>query len=602
MTNNGDNVIDFAVCAGGPAGTGIITIGETLGKLFQRMGWYVFTHDKYQSIIKGGHNAIYTRICEEQIYAHRHDVDILIALDKLSIERHINELTEKGVVIYNKKAVSEYNYSKTGIGIDFEEMATKCGNVKYSNMVAVGCVLALIDESQITLNYLEKILEQKFGKKGKEVVEGNMNAVRAGYNFVKENNIHVETARINPKDQKNHLFLTGNQAIVLGAIKAGVKLLAQYPMTPASSILDTMASYELAKNIVVRQPEDELACMNMIVGAGAAGIRALTATSGGGFSLMVEALGFAAIAEVPCVIVESQRSGPSTGMPTHHDQADLRFVMHASQGDFPRIVITPGCVSECFYLTYEAFNLAEKYQTPVIILVDKYLSSSFQTVDYFKMDGLKIDRGALLSDEEAERVTNYKRYLVTESGISPRIIPGQKNGMHVDSSYEHDETGYTTEDPIERDKQVLKRARKLENFPEEISSPKIYGNPNANVAVVCWGSTKMPAQEAIKILKKEGIEVAVVHYRYVLPFPVNKTLQILSKYDYLVNVECNYSSQFHGVLKEFTGIDIPKENNLNKFNGDPVHPIEIANKVKEILKKKSLTKRHNMFIESIVNK
>ncbi|MEM3610029.1 MAG: 2-oxoacid:acceptor oxidoreductase subunit alpha, partial [Candidatus Anstonellales archaeon] len=522
-------MIDFVCCAGGPAGTGIITIGETLGKLFQRMGWYVFTHDKYQSIIKGGHNAIYTRICEEQIFAHRHDVDILIALDKLSIDRHVHELTEKGVILYNKKAVTDYNYPKTGIGIDFDDMATKCGNIKYSNMVAVGCVLALIDESKITLSYLEKILEQKFGKKGKEIVEGNMNAVKAGYNYVKENNIHIESAKITPKDQKNHLFLTGNQAIVLGAIKAGVKLLAQYPMTPASSILDTMASFELAKNIVVRQPEDELACMNMIIGAGAAGIRAMTATSGGGFSLMVEALGFAAIAEVPCVVVESQRSGPSTGMPTHQDQADLRFVMHASQGDFPRIVITPGCVSECFYLTFEAFNLAEIYQTPVIILVDKYLSSSFQTVDYYDMSNLKVNRGLLLSDEDAEKVSNYKRYLITDSGISPRIIPGQKNGMHVDSSYEHDETGYTTENEIEREKQVLKRARKLDSLSEVITAPKIYGNPNAKVAVVCWGSTKMPAQEAIKILKKEGIDVAVVHFRFILPFPKNKAKEILLK-------------------------------------------------------------------------
>ncbi len=576
---------DITFVAGGPAGAGVITIGETLGKLFQRLGWYVFIYDDYPSLIKGGHNAIYVRASTEKIYSQRKSVDIVIALDKLSIDRHLSELHENSIIIYNAKEIKDYPHNYKGVPVDFEKLATEAGNPRYFNMVAIGAVFALLDSEGRSLDVLSSIVRERFGKKGEEIVNANTRAARLGFDAVSNTHLHLKGVSIEILSQNNRLLLTGNDGISLGAVKAGVKFHAQYPMTPASTILERMASFGTAKGIVVRQPEDEISVINHVIGAAVAGARATAATSGGGFCLMVEALGFAGLAEIPVVVIDSQRSGPSTGMPTYSEQGDLRFAMHASHGDFPRIVLAPGDQNECFYMTFDALNFAEMYQTPVIILSDKYLSSSFSTVDYFDTSNLKINRGKLMKHEEMESYKDFKRHELTEDGISPRSVPGMKNGIHVASSYEHDETGATTEDPSMKVAQQLKRNRKLSSFPEDYSRPKVYSISDSGIyrkspeekpseiGLITWGSTKMPALESLKLFRKNNMSVDVIHFNVILPFPEKTTLSLLPSYHRLVNIEANSFAQFASVIREHTGIKLTEH--FLKFDGRPYHPEDI---------------------------
>jgi len=379
------------------------------------------------------------------------------------------------------------------------------------------------------------------------------------------------------------LFLSGNEAISAGAIKAGCKFFAAYPMTPASSILSTMASQERNYNIVVKHTEDEIAAINMAIGASYAGVRAMTGTSGGGFALMTEGLGLAATTETPLVIVEAQRPGPATGMATHSGQGDLRFVMHASTDEFPRIIIAPGTVEECYGLTIEAFNIADRYQMPVIILTDKYLGESYKTVNALN-NNTKIDRGQLLTDEEAEKQANYLRYKITLDGVSPRAIPGQKNCTFVASSYEHDEEGYEREEEEIRIAMHTKRFKKFENASKEIAekgiATKLYGNGVADFSIVSWGSPKGPILEAMKMLEMEGIKVNYLQLIFMSPFPKKVVENTMKKFRTIV-IESNKTSQLSGLIREHTGLDTDYK--ILKYDGRPFSPEDIYNGVKNII-------------------
>ncbi len=564
------------IMVGGPAGAGVISLGITIGRSIKRHGWNVFVYDDYPSLIKGGHNMVHITASKDKIYSQRKGVNVLIAFDKLSIEKHLNEIEEGGIVIHDASIEVPGKEDITFVPIPFSKLLSEVGHLKYYNTIALGAVASILGMNK---RIVEKVIEDIFKGKSQEVVESNKKAFNLGYEEVKDI-YYRETIEL-IKEDKESIYLDGNTAASLGAIRAGVKYVGMYPMTPTSPILTVMSKYEKDKKIVVKQTEDEIAAINSIIGASFAGARCLAATSGGGFSLMVEALGMAGLMELPIVIIEGQRGSPSTGMPTYTEQGDLRFVLHASQGEFPRVVVAPGDVEETFYTVFDAFNIADKLQLPVIVLLDKYLGTSYQNIPRFRSD-LKIERGKLLTYEEAQNIKDYKRYSLEEDGISYRSLPSYPNTLHVVSSYEHDETGFTTEDPEMRIKQMRKRMKKLEALDKEIYKLKVYEELNPEINLICWGSMKMPCLEAQKILAEQGIGSRVLHFLYLMPFPVDDAFEYLSSGVPNLLIEMNYTAQLGGLIREHTGIEI--KHKYLRYDGRVFMPEDIVNRVMELIR------------------
>jgi len=575
--------------AGGPAGSGVFTIGAMFARSVQKAGLNVFYTADYPSLIKGGHNACYVRAEPNEVWSQISTIDILVAIDKVSVEKHFNELTHQGAIIFDSDNfdIKEVNLSSRPdiliFPVPMTTIGKEIGDRLFSNVVAIGAICALINHN------LEKVyicLENQFGKKksiGTSIVDNNKKAVKKGYDYIKEKfnvnfKISIEEVKADPT-----ILLSGNEAASIGAIKAGLKVVAEYPMTPSSSILSFMAANEYNYNIVVKHTEDEIAAINMLCGSAMTGARSLTATSGGGFSLMTEAIGMAGLSETPLVIIESMRTGPSTGMPTYTEQSDLRFAIHASQGEFPRLICAPGDVDESFYETYKMFNLTDRTQTPGIILMDKHLSESSKSTKPFDTSKLKIERGKLMTYQQMENAKDFKRYLLTDDGISPRSVPGQPNGLYVSTSYEHYEDSFTNEESYMRIAQVEKRARKLNSITEDEIAPKFFGDKDADLTIVSWGSNKGMILEAMKWLSKEGLKVNFLQILWIVPFPVKKVTEILTKAKKTLMIEQNFDAQMKGLIREKTGIDI--KNLLLKYDGRPLDPEEIYAKVKEVMAK-----------------
>jgi 2-oxoglutarate ferredoxin oxidoreductase subunit alpha len=579
------NEVNFKI--GGPAGTGVATVGLLFAKCMQRAGLEVFGTNDYPSLIKGGHNMYLVRASSEPVYSIVGPYDVLIALDKKTIELHSNSLSQGAALIYDSNKITDAaGIAKRSdiflIGVPLTKLAADAGGEIMFNTVALGASVGIL---QLDFSILESLMRKIWARKGEKVVQANISAAKSGYEYSKSALDKPFKIRIERIEREKKMLINGNEASVAGAIKAGCKLVAEYPMSPSSSILHLMAGHERDFGIIVKQTEDELAAANMICGAGFAGVRAMTATSGGGFSLMVEALGMMGIQETPCVIFNSQRCGPSTGLPTYTEQADLLFALHASQGEFPRVVIAPGDPTECYVEAINAFNLSEIVQTPVIVLLDKFLSETSLTVEDFRKIPVKIDRGKLQSDEQMEAAPGFKRHAFTPDGISPRCIPGQKNGMYVCSSYEHDETGFTSEDPHIRVAMINKRAKKLDAIPRSLIAPSFYGagEDEAEILLVCWGSTKMPMLEALKLLSKSQIRARMMHIRYASPFPKEEVLSSLKKAKEILIVEGNSQAQMRTLILQQTGFRIEKA--YLRYDGRPFAPEEIVQQVKAILGK-----------------
>lgn len=581
----------FSWKVAGEAGHGILNAGlQMFAKSCLRGGLFVFATAEYPSLIRGGHNNLDVRVSDSEIFAHTKHVNLLIALDKNSIDKHKNKVTPGGGIIYDNDAV-KIDPSYIGRSdilvypIPMYQLADQSGGKIMRNTVAMGATFALLDYD---MELLYGVLRDNFGtKKGAAVADANITAAKLGYDYTRKNfdagKFPFTLQKIERREKR--LFMSGNESITAGAIKAGCKFYAAYPMTPASSILSNMAAQERNYDIVVKHTEDEIAAINMAIGASFAGVRAAVGTSGGGFALMAEGLGLAAQTEVPIVVIEAQRPGPATGMATHSGQGDLRFVLHASTDEFPRIVVAPGDIDDCFQLTIDAFNLAEKYQLPVIVLTDKYLGESYRSVPIFDVSNVKIERGKLLTDEEAEKQQNYKRYKITEDGISPRAVPGQKNCMHVASSYEHDEEGYEREEEEIRIAMHNKRFRKMDEATKEIEprATQFYGNGHADVTIISWGSNKGPIREAMKLLEQEdGIFANFLNVVYLSPLPVKKVEDAIRHAKKVVIIECNKTAQLAGVIREQTGLNIQAK--LLKYDGRPFAPEDIQTGIKQILK------------------
>jgi len=573
---------EFSWKIGGEAGYGIMTTGFIFGKTFVKAGFFAFDTNEYPSLIRGGHNTYTVRVSQEPIFSHVKKIDVLVALTDIAIEKNATEVKKDGFIIYD---VGHVKFQKEIKGVNLipvplTQIALEKGkqNIMRNN-VALGASFALID---VDPSILYNMIKESFGgKKGQDVADANVNAAKAGYEYVKENFSNIKKIQIKSNGNKKRMYINGNEAIAIGSIKAGCKFYSAYPMTPASSIMHYLASKEFDYNIVVKQTEDEIAAINMAIGANFAGVRAMTATSGGGFALMSEALGLAALTETPLVVVLAQRPGPSTGMPTHTEQGDLRFVMHASNGEFPRVVIAPGDASECFYETFNAFNIAEKYQLPVIIITDKFLAESHTTTEKFFLKSLKIDRGSLLTEEYINKIKDYKRYENTISGISPRSLPSQENLIFKAATDEHDEYGNINEEADNRVIHVDKRFRKIKVLETEIDGAKVYGDADADVTIIGWGSTKGPIFEAMKILSKKGIKVNYLQILYIMPFPKSKAKIVLDKANKKILVENNKTAQLGSIIKEEIGIDVDYK--ILKYDGRPFLPEDIATKIEEVL-------------------
>jgi 2-oxoglutarate ferredoxin oxidoreductase subunit alpha len=413
------------------------------------------------------------------------------------------------------------------------------------------------------------------------VVTSNLNVARAAYDYAAQNFGASFPWKLHPIPGGPRMVINGNQAIALGAIAGGVKFMSAYPMTPASSIIEYLSAQANRFGILTKQTEDELAAILQAIGAAHAGVRAMTATSGGGFCLMVEALGLAGMTETPVVIVLAQRGGPSTGLPTRTEQSDLEFVLHASHGEFPRIVLAPGTIEQCFAAGWRAFNLAEKYQTPVIIMTDLMQAFSQRTVEpsSFDLSAVHIDRGLLLGEQDLNALSGeYLRHRITPSGISPRATPGHPKAVYITTGDEHTEAGFITEDIAIRNAQMEKRMRKLAAAVNEIADPAIYGHVGASLTLLGWGSTYGAIREATDRLNAEGISTNFIHFFEIWPLPVERVSAILENCSYVVDIEVNYTGQLANVLREYTGFNVHKR--ILKYDGRPFSPEEIVSRVK----------------------
>jgi 2-oxoglutarate ferredoxin oxidoreductase subunit alpha len=524
------------------------------------------------------------RVDTEEIFAQEHATDLLVALNKDTILKHIDCLKPGSGIIYDgekitleqddpgRKDVRLFSVPLSGI---VQQLG---GKPILRNVVAIGASIGLVDYD---LSLLDDLLTTSFRKKSEAVVRQNIDAARQGCDYAKANYADQFPWKLRKQDTEPRMLISGDRAVCLGALRAGCKFVAGYPMTPSTPILEYLASKERDYSLVVKQAEDEIAAINMVIGASLAGVRAMTCTSGGGFSLMVEGLGLAAMTEVPIVIVEGQRPGPSTSMATRTEQSDLKFALSASHGEFPRIVVAPGDAEECFYLTMEAFNLADKFQIQVIVLVDKYVLTSARTVERFDPRRVKIERGEFLSEAQLAEIGTYIRYSDTPTGASPRTIPGQKGGIFTTTSDEHNEVGHIHEGRENRTWIVDRRFRKLQAAERVIPAPQLHGEPEADVTLVGWGSTKGPILEAMKMLAHEGIRTSFLQIVYLSPFPAKRVSEILSKARKLILVENSKTAQLGGMIREHTGILISDQ--VLKYDGRPFTPEEIRIKVKEIL-------------------
>ncbi|MBM2824422.1 MAG: pyruvate flavodoxin/ferredoxin oxidoreductase domain protein [Dehalococcoidales bacterium] len=564
--------INFMV--GGEAGQGVQSLGFLLAKVFARGGYHVFADQDYESRIRGGHNFFRVRVSDTRVAAITESLDILVVLNKESIDLHQGELAPGGVVIFDGEKIKDVAGNRRFLNVPLERLAEeKAGNKLMTNTIALGAALALVDYD---FELVASVLTDHFGSG--QVAESNIRAARAGYEHVQAEFSNAFSRHFKPLATVKRMLINGNEAIALGAIAAGCKFVAAYPMTPTTSIIEYLAAKSKDYGMVMVPAEDEIAAINMVIGAAYAGVRAMTATSGSGFCLMVEGLGLAAMTETPIVIVEGQRPGPAIGLPSRTEQGDLQFVLHAHQGDFPRAVLAPATVADAFWATVKAFNLADKYQLPVIILTDHYLASSYSTVDVFDLSRVTIERGLLRSDEGGE-LSEYQRYKITGSGISPRAFPGQGKALVVADSDEHDEQGHPIEDALTRTAQMQKRLRKLISLKQEINTLPVYGPGDATTTLIGWGSTYGAIQEAVDIMRKDGKSVNMLHLNELWPFPATAVAETLGRTRNSYIIENNATGQLAYLIKAETGRDV--SGRILKYDGRPFTPANIAEAVRK---------------------
>jgi len=568
--------MDFTIRVGGEAGQGMLTIGSILVKFFSRSGFHVFSHQDYMSRIRGGHNFYQIRIADRPVTASVDQVDILVALDENTVTLHHNSLTDTGLVICDNVTVQEFFAGDEFVKIPFVEITEQRGLHRImANTAVIGAVLGVFD---LDISILPEIIKSHISPKDAEVIESNMTAAHAGFAYMREHCAFLDNFKLDPPRSQKLLLINGNQAIGLGALLGGCKFYAAYPMTPSTSIMAYISSKAEQHGVLVEQAEDEIAAVNMILGASYAGVRAMTGTSGGGFALMTEGLSLAGITETPIVIAEVQRPGPATGLPTRTEQSDLFFALHGGHGEFPRVLLTPGTPEQAVYLTCKAFDLAEKYQIPVIIQSDQYLADSQWTYTGFNEEFPYEDYR--LRQDRLQELESYRRYADSEDGISPLAVPGASKHLVVVDSDEHDEEGHIIEDAQTRIKMVQKRLfKKLPSITKEIAPPSFHGHRQPQIVLVGYGSTYGVMREAVDHLGKT-LEIGMLHFSELYPFPLIEPfdyLALLRQATHTICVENNASGQFARLVRAETGIEF--SSSINKYDG---RPFSVNNLLEEI--------------------
>ncbi|MBN1953481.1 MAG: 2-oxoacid:acceptor oxidoreductase subunit alpha [Anaerolineae bacterium] len=577
---------DLAIRIGGEAGMGLESSGAGFARALTRGGLYVFGLPDYYSRIRGGHNFYSIRVARHPLYTHAEPVHVLLALDRETIRRHVNHVVPGGAIIYDEKDGLPEGPRRADVGfcaLPLSQLAEeKGGREVMRNTLALGVVAGLIGFDP---QYMASVIRDNFARKGQAVVDANLRVVEAGVqagcSFDGDFSFRMEAVPGAPA----RVMMNGTEAFALGALAGGCRFVAGYPMTPGSLALHWFARYADQYGVATKHAEDEIAAINMAIGAGLVGARALVPTSGGGFSLMVEALGMAGIAEIPLVVYEAQRPGPATGLATRNEQGDLMFALYASQGEFPRFILTPGTVEDCFRAGWQSFNLAEKHQTPAIILSDHYLAVAQRTLDVesIDFDAVTIERGELLTDQDLDAMEEpYRRFRVTASGISPRAVPGHPKAVFVTTANEHTERGAITEEPADRVAQTEKRLRKLKGMQQEIEGPFWYGPEEAELTFVCWGSTCGPLREAVDRLNAGRAGRAnMLYFTALCPFPTAATAEALNRTRRTVAVECNATGQLESLLRMQTCWQV--ERSIRRYDGRPFTPEYILGKLEQAL-------------------
>ncbi|MBI5034636.1 MAG: 2-oxoacid:acceptor oxidoreductase subunit alpha [Chloroflexi bacterium] len=582
---------------GGEAGQGMDTSGAGFARALVRAGFHAFANQDFMSRIRGGYNAYQLRVSDQPVYAPDNKVHIVLAFNQAAANAHLHEIVPCGAIIHDTNvkvdAATLAERQIRSLAFPFEAKALEIGrpagmDPKHAkqmlNTAELGALSAI---TGFPFEHIAQVITENFGKKkGTAIAEANLTIAKWAYDEALQYANQFEWKLVPPANCVNRMIINGNQAIGLGAIAAGCKFISAYPMTPGTTIIEFMTAQAKRFNLVTKQTEDELAAILFAIGAAQTGVRAMTATSGGGFSLMVEALGMAGMTETPLVVVDSQRPGPSTGMPTRTGQGDLLFIMHASQDEFPRIVIAPGGVESCYADTARAFNLAEKYQCPVLILTEGFQAFASRSVGVEEMsfEQFEIDRGKTLTDAELDQLKPgaYKRYAVADDGISPRAIPGHPNAVYTSTSDEHTEYGrIEDEDAANRIAQHEKRMRKIETMKQEMRMPEWYGPQNASVTLMGWGATRYAICEAVDLLNAQGITANALHFIDIYPLDEARLSKELAQAKNLIDVEANYTAQLAQVVRTYTGRLV--DDKILRYDGRPFTGAEIA---------ETVTKRH----------
>lgn len=571
---------------GGQQGEGIESTGEIFATAMNRKGYYLYGYRHFSSRIMGGHTNNKIRVSTSPVHAISDDLDILIAFDQETIEVNHHEMRTDSIIIADSKAKPEKPEGCRAqlIVLPFTATAKELGTTLMKNMVAIGATCAVM---KLDISAFETLITNMFTRKGEKVVEMNIEALNEGYRLMMEQLNDVEGDFVlEETDGTPHLYMIGNDAIGLGALSAGSRFMAAYPITPASEIMEYMIDNLPKVGGTVVQTEDEIAAANMAIGSNYAGVRAFTASAGPGLSLMMEAIGLSGMTETPFVVINTQRGGPSTGLPTKQEQSDLMQMIYGTHGDIPKIVVAPTDAADAFYLTIEAFNLAEMYQCPVIILSDLQLSLGKQTVEKLDYNKIEINRGETIQSDierEEDDKAYFKRYALTESGVSPRPIPGVKGGIHHVTGVEHNEEGKTSEAADNRQQQMDKRMRKTEHLLIKDPVEADEQHDEADILYLGFISTKGAIQEGKDRLEAQGLKVNHLQIRQLHPFPKETLQKAIDKASKVVVVEHNYQGQLASILKMNVTLG-DKLVNQTKYDGTPFLPHEIETKGLEIAK------------------
>jgi 2-oxoglutarate ferredoxin oxidoreductase subunit alpha len=582
----------FAIGIGGAAGQGVATPGDIFAKIFSRRGLNLNAYNAYQSIIRGGHTFLTIRTGPDKVTNMGDRIDLLIPLNQDTMDRHLKLLNSGAACLYNSDTIKP-GPAAEGVQLcplPISELADITRNKVAQNTIAIGAGLHMMG---IGFKALNDVLQEQFQKKGDAVIAENVSVARAGYDYA---TAHF-TAFPNPLPQTENrcAILSGNIALAMGGAAAGVKFYCAYPMSPSTGVLHWMAAHARKAGIMVRQVEDEIGVVNMAIGAAHAGVRSMCATSGGGFALMSEGLGMSAMMETPVVVINCQRAGPSTGVPTKTEQGDLWQMLGAAFGDYPRVIAAPLDIGDCFKLIPEIFNIADRFQCPGLVLCDLLLSEGRLSVHPKDLDfNPPIDRGELITNNNGSAPSvptngSYKRYKITASGVSPRALPGVPGYVHTVATDEHMEDGVLISDeftnPIKRREMMEKRMRKVNGIEAAVPPPVLSGPRNADVTLIGWGSTKGVIEEACEILNEDGISANQLQIRWLVPLHGNAILEILKASRHVIIVENNYSGQFARYLRSETSF--VASGHIRKYDGEPFMPHHIVEAVKEQLSGKT---------------